>query len=166
MPLILDDAAITQALLRSKMDYDAETGRLVWTDCNHKTRNGSEVGYLGPQGYRITNLGKRPMCVHRLIWLYAYGVWPVGEIDHINGIRSDNRLCNLREATREQNARNRPAQRGRAIKGITFARGKYQAQIRFGGKNIYLGRFDTAEQAGAAYESAARDLHGEFVRAS
>lgn len=156
---------LTAQWLRSRVAYDAATGKMLWARCSQTWRNGSEVGYLAPSGYMVTNFGKSPYLVHRLVWLFVHGRWPAGEIDHINGRRDDNRLCNLREATRAQNARNRAAKNGRAIKGVTLTkRGKWQAQIRCDGKNLYIGTYETAAQAGAAYALKATELHGEFAR--
>jgi hypothetical protein len=100
------------------------------------------------------------------VWALSTGEWPLTEIDHINGLKDDNRICNLRLATKEQNQQNRPAHSGHALpKGVTLHKqsGKYQAQIGAGGKTIYLGLFDAPDAAGAAYARAAKRHHGEFA---
>ena len=83
---------------------------------------------------------------------------PVANIDHINGIRHDNRIANLREATHAQNCRNRVAKVGRLEpKGVYLSRGRYHVKIG-------IGSYDTMEEASAAYERVARLLYGEFAR--
>ena len=87
-------------------------------------------------------------------------------IDHINGDPSDNRLCNLRIATRSQNSMNSKAQYGHSlgVKGIRFYQGKYRARITLNKKLIHVGSFNTLEEAKLAYKEAAIELHGEFAR--
>lgn len=99
---------------------------------------------------------------HRLAWFIHHGRWPAEEIDHINMVRDDNRLANLREASHNDNQHNR--QRARAdnklgILGVSTYRGRFKAQIEINGENRYLGLFDTAEQAHTAYLEAKRTHH-------
>jgi hypothetical protein len=102
---------------------------------------------------------------HRLAWLYMHGEWPVGDLDHINGDPADNRIANLRIATQSQNNANRRARRGRN-KGVYMEKktGKYKANICVNRKQIYLGRFESAEAAKAAYDKAAAQYFGEYAR--
>jgi hypothetical protein len=97
-----------------------------------------------------------------MVWAMTYGEWP-DELDHINGIKHDNRIANLRQATPKENAFNRGAHKNNTsgYKGVCFYKknGKYQATV----NGIYLGRFDTPELAHAAYCAEADRLHGEFV---
>lgn len=104
--------------------------------------------------------------VHRLAWFYVHGRWPQQQIDHINGDPHDNRIANLREATVEQNRRNvRLSTKNKfGLKGVTIQKGRYKAQIRFAGKHINIGLFDSPEEAHAAYCRHAIQLHGEFAR--
>lgn len=158
------EKSITAAWLRERTGYDANTGIMVWRTCQQERFVGKEIGQISPLGYRTVLFRPYGFFVHRLAWLHFYGEWPDGEIDHINGIRADNRIANLRIATSLQNNANRPAKKGRALKGITWAQGRWMAQIREGGKNVYLGRFDTPEEAHAVYSKRAIELHGEFAR--
>lgn len=87
------------------------------------------------------------------------GKWPKQLIDHRNRIKNDDRWNNLRSANYSQNGANNIA------KGFEFTRGKYQARIKVNYQNIYLGRFDTAKQAHAAYLAAARKYFDTFARA-
>jgi len=105
---------------------------------------------------------------HRLVWLYVHGRWPKDQIDHINGNRSDNRLCNLREATCSQNLMNARAHSHNTsgLKGACkHEPGYWSSVIRVNGKNKYLGRFKSPEEAHAVYASAAKKYFGEFARA-
>lgn len=159
------EASLTASDLRERVSYDPAAGLMTWRKCSNARRIGSEIGTISPSGYRVAMIGRRLFQVHRLAWLYVHGVWPDGEIDHVNRKRADNRLCNLRVATRVQNIANRAAQNGREMKGITFTRGRWQAQIRKNGRNIYLGLYDTAEEAHSVYFDAARRLYGDYARA-
>jgi hypothetical protein len=130
-------------------------GRVADTLAGSETRN----------GYRhVVVLGRR-YYLHRLVWLMKMGSWPPGQLDHINGQKRDNRLGNLRIATQAQNVHNR-IRNGSFPTGVYKAadRGRYCARIQGAdGKKIYLGYYDTAEEAAAAYAGASIILHGEFA---
>jgi hypothetical protein len=97
----------------------------------------------------------------------THGVWPAAEIDHVNGVSSDNRLVNLREATAAENRCNRGAtvNNRTGFKGVSWHKRcrKYQARIKVRGKDTYLGLFTSPEEAHAAYQSAVYDFHGAFA---
>jgi hypothetical protein len=98
---------------------------------------------------------------HRLAWFYVYGVFPSGQIDHINRNKSDNRLVNLRDCSISENKQNSGLYKNNksGFKGV-FKKGKrYEAGIRVNNKRIYLGKFGSAELAYEAYVSAAKKLH-------
>jgi hypothetical protein len=148
--------------------YDPETGELRnRVDRNSRARSGALAGYRRADGYvNVAVKGKRYQ-VHRVAWLMTHGVWPAADIDHVNGVRDDNRLINLREATRSENCRNRGAtvNNRTGFKGVCWHKRcrKYQARIKVRGKDTYLGLFDTPEAAHAAYQSAVYDFHGAFA---
>ena len=104
---------------------------------------------------------------HRLVWLYVYGELPRLEIDHINGIGTDNRVSNLRLATHKQNAQNLKKHKDNTTGylGVTYDRhrNKYQSRIMVDGRQIHLGRFDTPELAYLKYLEAKQHYH-EFQR--
>ena len=104
-------------------------------------------------------VNNRAYRAHRLAWLYMYGAWPSSGIDHVDRNPLNNAISNLREATPAQNMANV------AATGHTFdtAHGKFRAQIKADGKNVYLGLFDTAEAASAAYREAAKRIRGKFA---
>ena len=140
--------------------YDSDTGHFTWLrSASNRTKTGSRAGTKHGNGYRrVEVLGER-VFEHRLAWFYMTGQWPVADIDHINGIRDDNRWSNLREVSRSENNLNL---RGRAKTGnrtghlgvsVTKS-GTYLARIKIGGSVRYLGTFRTPETAAAAYQDA------------
>lgn len=146
--------------LRSLIHYDAETGLFK------RLRNPAlPVGALTPRGYVQIQVNGTIYFAHRLAWLYSNGRWPEHFIDHVNCDRSDNRLSNLRPATNLQNSANsRPKHRTRKLNGITPNRGRWQAQIKYGRRNLYLGLYHTADEANAAYAAKAEELFGQYAR--
>jgi hypothetical protein len=107
---------------------------------------------------------------HRLAYLYMLGEWPTDDIDHANGISSDNRWANLRPATRSQNLANKGKSpfNTSGFKGVSFCKttDRWRAQIEVRGTPVHIGRYDTPEEAHAAYIEAAREYFGEFARAA
>lgn len=99
--------------------------------------------------------------LHRLIMSFPKDL----EIDHINLNGLDNRKCNLREATRSQNAINRPTLRNNklGIKGVRKLHGKYSATIYFEGRNIHIGTFNDILSASEARKAAEKEYHGRFA---
>jgi hypothetical protein len=160
---------ITQDRLKEVLHYDPETG--IFT--NRVTRNqlsvaGQQAGFITkPQGYRTIGLSGRQYREHRLAWLYVHGVWPSGDIDHINGNPADNRLCNLRDGTTQDNCNNQRKTRSDNTSGLMGARlfrpGKWQASIRSNGEYMHLGTFDNPEEAHLAYMAAKRKYHPTFT---
>lgn len=148
--------------------YCPITGRLTWKTKRGPRSAGSIAGSVHEKGYIRVNVCGRLHYAHRLAWLLAHGRWPKGQIDHINGIRTDNRLANLREATPTNNNGNRRVQSNTrsGVKGAHWHKqsGKWTANIRIDGRQIYLGLFATAKEAGAAYAEAAKTIFGEFAR--
>lgn len=157
------DWPFAASLVREHFSYDAETGIVTWVrPTNRRIVAGSEAGYLDGHGYLAVGLYRRKIGLHRLAWAYVHGSWPKGEIDHINGCRTDNRIENLRDVTTQENAWNRVAVRtATGYLGVTqdHRDGSFVAQIRVGNNYRYLGRFSTPELAHAAYLGAKRVVH-------
>lgn len=168
-------------LLRTLIAYDCETGNLTWIGPEYGSGNvrrlcGKKQGTPHHSGYLYVRLGeryfgKRSILAHRMAWALHYGEWPRDDIDHVNGDKSDNRIANLRAATRRQNKYNSKRRRDNTtgFKGVGRAskanRSKpFCAQIMVKGKRYNLGFYATAEEAHEAYGLAARKLHGEFAR--
>jgi hypothetical protein len=98
------DPDIPDEYLRALFAYDPETGKFARKIPYGSQAVGSEPGSLSPQGYRQIGVMGRTVPAHRLAWRYVHGVWPSGDVDHINGTRDDNRIVNLRDVTRSQNS--------------------------------------------------------------
>ena len=160
---------VTAEYLRDILDYSPETGLFTWRVApNGRIKIGQRAGSPDTGGHLQIRINKRFYRAHRLAWLYVHGEWPPEDIDHINSERADNRLCNLRPATRAQNCQNSRLYRSNTsgFKGVVWhARGsKWSARIRANGRVHHLGRYTTAEAAHAAYVAAAVKYHGEFAR--
>ena len=146
---------LTAERLRELMHYDQGTGiftRKVSTAPN--ARAGDVVGAPMSAGYLTTTINHKHHLLHRLAWLYVYGAWPTTNLDHINRIRTDNRICNLREATPTQNARNmsKASNNTSGHPGVHWRsdRAKWWALIESDGQKHYLGCYSTIEEAIAA----------------
>ena len=156
---------LTHLYLKKILEYAPETGLFQWRVARNGVRRGNgRAGSIDRHGHRQLRIDGKILFAHRLAWYYTYGAWPNGNIDHINGIRDDNRLINLRVLTQALNCQNqrRPGARNTSgFLGVTFDKntGKWLAQIKVGGRNPFLGRFRTPEEAAAAYITAKRIYH-------
>lgn len=161
-----------ESLLRDLFDLDVETGvlrRRVTRAPNAVA--GQIVGSKDSKGYLHVNILGRFYRVHRIIFLLHYGYDPDTHIDHVDCDRLNNRPENLRPATDQQNAGNVSRlfkHNTSGYRGVSFNKrsGKWHAQIKLFGKQTYLGRFDTPEEAAATYNEAARKHFEEFARVS
>lgn len=156
----LDNNAPSREELDRRLRYDPETGEFTALIAAGKRKAGDRLGYPDALGYWKLAFKGKWVLAHRLAWFMTYGKWPEGEIDHINGDPGDNRIANLREATRSQNAMN--TRRGN---GVCWHKGrnKWQALVKAKGKSHYLGHFDDRGEAEAVAAAAIRELHGEFA---
>jgi hypothetical protein len=126
---------IDPALLRVMFSYDAETGTLTWLVrlSSHYARRGHErpmsrahvgrvAGSLLPNGYMNISVKGERLMVHRVVWAWCYGAWPAGQVDHINHVRSDNRIVNLRDVSASENQRNASKRSGNlsGVVGVSF----------------------------------------------
>jgi len=163
--------------LREVLDYDPETGRFTWlVDRPQRVKAGDLAGYIDKSrgdGYYRIGIDRQWYQASRLAFLWMTGEWPQGEVDHKNANTKDDSWSNLRDATRPQNQHNRGVRKDSStgFKGVRFQRsahgnrcGYYVAQIRVNGKRVYIGSFKTAEEAAAAYATAAIEHHGAFAR--
>lgn len=159
---------ITANELREVLAYDEQTGFFTWNKKPSKRIDaGSRAGCLQKDtGYMVIKINGRLYKAHRLAWLMANGCWPIGVIDHINGVKSDNCLINIRDTTRAGNSHNQLRAHKRSKTGVlgVYKVGRcFIARIRNKGKLINLGRFDSAEHAHSAYVAAKRELHPTSV---
>lgn len=150
--------------LRKAFVYDPETGSLTWaTRASNRVRDDLSAGYVNDKGYHSVYFGGRNYPAHRIAWLLHYGQFPTGQIDHINGIRGDNRIANLRDVPSSENQKNtRLDKRNKSgVSGVRWRddRSCWEASIRVAGKLIQLGRFQEMSVAIAARKDAER-LYG------
>lgn len=161
---------LTADQARAVLDYDPSTGVLTWkAPTSNRVKVGSIVTCRDTHGYIIVRLNRRLYRAHRLIFLYMTGQFPENDADHVNGDRSDNSWVNLRQATRQENLRNkRPA-----LNTVSGAKGvdrlsdsKWRARICIDRHTVHLGCFSSLDEAKLAYAQAAHKHFGEFARTS
>ncbi len=158
------NSTLTAERVREVLDYDPETG--VFT---RRTRSGPRVwvgdvaGFKRPDGYMQIKIEARAYLSHRLAWLWVTGEWPVYGIDHIDGVKDNNRIANLREADQSLNAQNlkraRVNNKASGLLGVTQFGERWQTRVVVKGVIHHLGTYDTAEQAHSVYLGAKRLLH-------
>jgi hypothetical protein len=151
------------------MDYDPETGIMRWRVSGKGIRLGDVAGGMRVDGRWTICIDRGQYLRSRLAYLHFYGKWPEGDIDHKNMIKDDDRIENLREATRSKNCANVPKKSTNTtgFKGVWYdkSKRKWAAEIRYGvNKRKRLGRYDSPEKAYEVYCRAAEELHAEFAR--
>lgn len=155
------------------LSYEPVTGKLFWIASAERPASWN-ARFGGAEAFTSTSRGYKQSCIdgkkyyaHRVAWRIHFGEWPPSgmQIDHINGDRSDNRICNLRLATAGQNGANRKKGWGSSsYLGVSIhTSGKWTAAIQSDGKSKYLGLFETEHEAALAYRNAAKIVHGEFA---
>lgn len=166
--------ALTADEVRAIIDYNPTTGEFRWKVKRYKSASkpGDPCGCITrPRGEHIISIGSPPgnqYKAHRIAWLIMTGEWPSEQIDHKDGDPSNNRWANLRPSSHIENQQNRPklSNNTSGYKGVSLHRpsGKYFAMIRYDGQQHFLGAFDSAAEAGSAYQRAAAAFHGKFSR--
>ena len=152
---------LTQEKLKWLVHYDPATGVL------RRLSDGRDSWSIGTHGYRRVNLDGAEYLLHRLAVMYMTGEFPREDTDHANGDRLDNRWLNIKPLTYSENQQNRggPQRNNKlGVLGVRKVKNRFQAQIRVGGVQHYLGLFATAEDAHAAYMAAKRRLHTNSPR--
>lgn len=155
-------------VLRGTFDCDIQTGIITSKISRTSRRVGERADRAEAIGYRVIWFNGHFYKAHRIVWLFAYGEQPPDCIDHINGDRSDNRICNLRVAPHRMNMCNRPAPRHNTsgVKGVhrRSDNGMYRAYVSVNNKRTRLGQFPSLAEAAAAVREARARLHGEFAK--
>jgi len=150
-------------LARQIWRYDPETGKFFWlVSSRYKVLIGDEAGYFDGKYNRLAYAGKQYKSA-RVAWLMMTGKWPVDQIDHINQVKTDDRFCNLREATNAQNVCNAKVRGRSSVRGIFKRAYGYQVYLHKGFKHFYIGSFKNLEDAVKARNFASQKLHGEFA---
>lgn len=142
--------------------YDPETGKLLWRRVkSNKINVGDEAGTSDVRGYRVVFVGRRSYKVHRIIWDMNNPndlLKPDEQIDHINHILYDNRLCNLRKVDSTGNHRNMSlsVRNKTGVNGVCWDsnRSRWKAAISVNGRSIHLGRYKSFEKAVEARKQA------------
>lgn len=159
---------ITPEIVHQLIRYEPDVDKYFWNErgldmftssqrykiWNKKYANKEVFNNFSSSGYaRVVILGIR-FPAQRVIWAFHYGVWPDGEIDHINGNPSDNRLCNLRDVSHAENMRNRRVSSNSksGVMGVYWNKksGKWHAQVGLNGRKTHVGYFDNIADAAAA----------------
>lgn len=158
---------LTQRRLKEMVIYDIYTGEFINKKKRGRIPEGKVLGYPNNNGYLLITLDNCTYLAHRLAVLYVTGKWPTGVLDHINRDRKDNRWCNIRLCSKEENNRNRSLSRNNTsgATGVVFEKrvGIWQARIDVNGNRILLGRFKEFELAELVASEARAKYHGDFA---
>lgn len=142
--------------------YDSDTGFIINMKNTKRKKVGDNLGW-NHDGYICILFNGKQERAHRIIWYIVYGEWPKNDIDHINGMRNDNRLVNLRDVTRSENMQNiRKCFKSNRhkLQGVSLVNGKYWfSRISVNGKTEHLGSFKTAQEAHNAYIERKKVIH-------
>ena len=150
------EQALSYDTLIDRFNYCPDTGIFIYRKTvGSRGLVGTQAGTLNNMGYRCIKIKSFLYLEHRLAWFYCFNEWPIDLLDHINRIRDDNRLDNLREVSESDNLQNMGiSKRNKSgFKGVSLQSGRWCARIMISGKEVHLGRFDTPEQAAHAYET-------------
>lgn len=158
-----EETGILYKKVRPRHHFDSDVGMNI---SNSSTIKNKKVGTYS-HGYIIVDLDGKRYGAHRIIWKWYYGTEPKETIDHINGIKDDNRIENLREATHLENSQNLVNLKKNNKSGYIGVcwhekSGKWRATFSYEGKTMHLGLFDTAYEAHLVREAKAKELQGEF----
>lgn len=163
--MVATQNSISAERVREILRYDIDTGVFRWAENRGRKENGWVKVHEGDvcghrsrtRGYIQIRVDFKKYYAHRLAWLFVYGEFPPGVIDHINGDTSDNRIANLRCVTQQENIKNMHVFRNKhGYPGVVFHKKSqtYHATIKVNKCPISLGYFKTAEDAGMAYMEA------------
>ena len=152
----------TKELVSEYLSYDKDTGTFTRLKTSGTKRAGDSVGTINGRYLQVNVCGRR-LRGHQLAWFLTHGYIPK-TIDHINGDGLDNRLCNLREVTQQQNCQNirkAPSHNTTGFMGVSYFKAgkKFSAHINLNGKKKHLGYFNTPESAHEAYLIEKRKIH-------
>lgn len=149
------------------LSYDQETGLLIWrVSPSNNIKIGQAAGTISDRGYLRVRINHKQYPAHRLAWMLSHGYYPEHEVDHINGNKLDNKLTNLRLASRAQNNANMLLRKDNTsgFKGVSWRphNKKWVARMSVNGKRKTIGHFATKEEAAQAYINYSLIHQGEF----
>ncbi len=155
--------SISKELLERLFFIDLEQGSIQWREPKQGRQLNKEAGSINNCGYRVIRIDGTQYVAHHLIWLYATGKYPIKDLDHIDRNRSNNKISNLREVTRQEQNFNTTVKQGKSLPiGVTFRSERkkpYHAHIRISNKLIYLGCYKTIKEAHNTYLKAKEQYH-------
>lgn len=153
--------SLTQDFLKSVLDYNETTGVFTWKCGNSHTKEGDIAETILNKGYLGICINQKRYPAHHLAWLYVYGKFPDKQLDHINHIKTDNRIANLREVSNRENHQNMPIQQNNTSGNTSVyyikSSKRWKASIKINGKDIHLGVFPTKEEAISARRNAEKN---------
>lgn len=159
---------LTHERLLHLLSYNEVEGVFTWNVTNSaRATAGKRAGTINGPGYRCIQLDGVIYTEHRLAMFYVNGTW-TEFVDHINGVRSDNRMANLREATPLSNSWNSALRRNNTsgYTGVCWHKQnrKWKVQLQFKGKSYSFGLYDDVHEAGKVADRERENLHKEFAR--
>jgi hypothetical protein len=158
---------ITLERLKSLIHYNPDSGEFTWLkDSKNQKDYGDRAGYVSVDGYVVITIEQVQHRAHRLAWFYMTGERPES-VDHANRIKSDNRFCNLRASTLQQNNCNKglTVRNTSGVLGVSWCkkRCRWKVQVKSFGHDFYFGMFDDIELAGLVAEEARAKIHGDYA---
>ena len=159
---------ITQKELHEIVIYDKETGVFISKINRPPCLAGKILGTKCPKGYLKIGIKYKVYAAHKLAWIYVYGDLPKYQIDHINGIKDDNRIDNLRDISSQWNTQNQhkaPKNNKTGFLGVSWSkqRNKFRSCITVNGFQKHIGFFNTAQDASVAYQLAKQEFHPGYA---
>lgn len=173
---------ITQEEMKSILDYNKKTGIFTWKEkevnypwqasWNSRHANKEAFSSIDEKGYKCGSINGKMVKAHRVAWFYVFGTWPDGEVDHINGIKTDNRIDNLRDVSNIDNSRNckRSSRNKSGVTGVRWLknRNRWIASIRVNRRLIHIGSYVNFQDAVKARKLADikygfHDGHGKVI---
>lgn len=161
--------SISQKEIMEFLSYNPDNGLFTWIKSRKtSTKVGSIAGCNMPDGYIKIAFKRRNYMAHRLAWLYVHGFFPKDQLDHINGVRNDNRIVNLRECNVNENQRNRgkSPRNTSGYLGVSWSNryNKWLVQVTFNGKCKHVGVYKNILDAAEAYKNFAKENYNGFYR--
>jgi hypothetical protein len=160
---------LTQERLKELLDYNPESGHFYWkVKSNHFIKIGAQAGGINQKGYVIVGIEGARCYAHRVAWLFTYGKFPTAQVDHIDGDKSNNSITNLRLCTNAENHKNQGIRKTNTsgFKGVSWdsKNESWFAQTTLINRHIFLGYYESPEEASIAYNTFAKANHGQFYK--